>query len=253
MNGKRLMAKLQERFDIAVTRYSTLKRLRETADRIGDPEGIGVEAVRASVFKYHLRRATGVLHLGAHLGEEAEVYRAEGKSVVWVEAIPSIHSRLCRRLADFPGQVALCALLSDRDGEVRSFNISSNADGASSSIYEFGEYATGPKSLWPELELRMTGSLALPTARLDTLLRSNQVDASRYDMWVVDLQGAELLALQGSGDLLDQCRSVQVEVSLGEVYKGGVLWDELERFLSTRGFSPLWRPLWRHDEVLFVR
>ena len=41
-----------------------------------------------------LSNASGVLHLGAHYGQEAAQYAAFGLPVVWVEADPKAHRKL---------------------------------------------------------------------------------------------------------------------------------------------------------------
>lgn len=174
------------------------------------------------------------------------------KPVIWVEALPHIHARLARHLEQFPGQRALCALLGDRDGAQQTLYVSNDADGMSSSMFEFGEYGRGERSLWPRLKRAMVDSVTLPTIRLDTLVENHGIDGKSYDFWVVDLQGAELLALRGCGALLAHCRALYVEVSMVEVYRGGVLWDELRRRLEERGFEPLWQPVREHDNVLFA-
>src|SRR5688572_6364933 len=79
----------------------------------------------------------GVLHLGANTGQEAEMYHQLGFSpVIWVEAIPTVHSALERHIAQFPAQVALCACVSDTDEQWVKFHISSN-QAQSSSFLEF--------------------------------------------------------------------------------------------------------------------
>ncbi len=146
--------------------------------------------VRSALLDQYKRRAKGILHLGAHLGQEARDYAELNKPVVWVEALPHIHARLAKTIEQFPGQRALCALLGDRNGAQRIFHISNNSEGVSSSIFQFGGYGSGDNSLWPELGLAMVDSLTLPMFRLDTLLLGNDIDARQYDFWVVDLQGA---------------------------------------------------------------
>ncbi|HEX6827491.1 MAG TPA: FkbM family methyltransferase [Burkholderiales bacterium] len=213
----------------------------------------GHQKIRAALLEQYRRRSTGILHLGAHLGQEARDYAALSKPVLWVEALPPIHARLAKHLEKFPGQRALCALLGDRNGIQQTFHISNNGDGISSSMFEFGDYASGDQSLWPKLKLAMVDSVTLPTIRLDTLLQDNEIDGRNLDFWVLDLQGAELLALLGCGDLLAHCRALYVEVSTVEVYRGGVLWSELRHWLERRGFDPLWEPGRPHDNVLFIR
>jgi len=209
-------------------------------------------SLRAALLQWFLQRANGVLHLGAHVGSEVKRYAEQKKRVLWVEAAPHTYSMLATELEKYPSQRAFCALLGDRDGVQMTFYISNNAGGASSSIFQFGEYGSGKKSLWPEQKLSMVDRQTLPMIRLDTLLRSNGVDVTQYDLWVLDLQGAELLALKGAGDLLQHCRALLVEVSTIEVYRGGVLWPELRQYLADAGFVPLWGPDRPHDDVLFV-
>ena len=154
--------------------------------------------------------------MGAHLAQEADRYAEQKKPVLWVEAAPRAYSMLAKRLESYPSQRAIFALLGDRDGVQTTFYISNNSVGVSSSIFQFGEYGSGDKSLWPEDKLSMVDSLTLPMTRLDSLLRSNGVDVAQYDLWVLDLQGAELLVLKGAGELLQQCRALLVEVSTVE-------------------------------------
>lgn len=212
-----------------------------------------IPAYREAMCAQYITRARGILHLGAHLGKEAASYAMHNKPVLWVEAIPEVHAQLLEHLSAFPEQRAICALLGDQDGVLTSFNISSNSGGASSSIYEFGPYAAGDKSLWPKLKLKMVDQITLPMVRLDSMFAANTLDAESYDHWVVDLQGAEKLALQGAGNVLKACRSLLIEVSTAEVYQNAVLWPELAAWLDEQGFVPLWQPAKQHDDILFVR
>jgi hypothetical protein len=97
----------------------------------------------------------------------------------------------------------------------------------------------------------MSKTLTLSTTRLDTLFNKNKLSSCDYDFWIVDLQGAELLALQGAGELLKSCIAIYIEISKVEIYKGGVLWSELLKWLASKGFIPLWQPENAHDDVLF--
>jgi FkbM family methyltransferase len=208
---------------------------------------------RQALCAQYMARANGILHLGANLGTEADHYAELNKPVLWIEAIPEIHEQLTKRLASFPEQKSLCALLGDKDDVPMTFHISSNTNRVSSSIYEFGPFGDGDKTLWPELELKMVGQITLPMIRLDTLLQRNAIDPSMFDYWVVDLQGAEKLALEGGSKAITTCDAMLIEVSTAEVYQNGVLWPVLSIWLDEQGFMPLWEPLMEHDDVLFIR
>lgn len=207
---------------------------------------------RETLLDQYYTRAKGILHLGAHLGQESSKYQQFNKPVVWVEAIPAVCSELTKKLSAFPNQHAFCALLDKVDGLQRTFKISNNMGGVSSSMFDFGDFGNGQRALWPDEDLRMVSELTLPTICLDTLLCANSICSAQFDFWIVDLQGAELLALQGAEKSLATCNAILVEVSEVEVYKGGVLWNELQQWLRDKGFFPMWLPEIPHDDVLFV-
>ncbi len=210
-------------------------------------------ALRTARLASALAAARGVLHLGAHLGQEADTYAEAGKPVIWVEAQPEIFARLEERLRDFPNQRALCAVLGDVEGKTVRFNVSNNMEGISSSIFAFGPYSEGKQSLWPKLQLHMVGALDLPMTTLDALFARENIEARAYDHWIVDLQGAELLALQGAREAFPACRSLLIEVSTEDVYEGGVRWPVLLAFLEAQGFTQQWPVERLHDDILFTR
>lgn len=208
---------------------------------------------RQRLISRYLSQSKGIMHLGAHVGQEREKYSQLGKRVLWVEGHPEIFLKLQQNIANFSEQRALCAVLADVDGQQSTFFRSNNSDGVSSSLFAFGEYGDGEQSLWPNLGLQMIEQLSLPTLRLDTLLDGNTIKAEDYTFWVVDLQGAEGLALEGGKSSLIFCEAILIEVSTVSVYRGGVQWSQLQKQLARLGFVPLWEPARPHDDVLFVR
>ena len=81
-----------------------------------------------------------------------------------------------------------------------------------------------------------------------------------YPYWVVDVQGAELDVLKGSGSLLDQCKFLELEVSTNEFYQGQPKFNEIQEWLRLQGFFAIWEPSENlqefenyHDNILFLR
>lgn len=212
-----------------------------------------VQEMRSALTACVLSAATGVLHLGAHWGSIARKYSLLHKNVVWVEAIPDVFNELCRRIQCYPRQIAICALLDEVNDAERTFYISNNNNGVSSSIFDFGEYGSGPKSLWPDLGLRMTSNITLRTSRLDTLLANRNIESCNYDLWELDLQGSELNCLKGATAILQSATAIYAKISQVPIYEGGVLLPELESFLKDAGFVPLWTSELPHDSVLYIR
>jgi hypothetical protein len=56
------------------------------------------------------------------------------------------------------------------------------------------------------------------------------------DFLNIDLQGAELKALKGMGDRLNQFKWAYLEVNWEELYKGCALFTEVEAYLGDFGF-----------------
>lgn len=176
-----------------------------------------------------ISRSNGILHIGAHLGQEADFYSQLRKPVIWIEALPHLYEELKINIAKYPNQKAICALLGEENNESVKFHVANN-EGASSSIYE------------PNLDLlppfKMQSSVDLPMNRLDRLFKSSIM--SQYDHWVVDVQGAELSVISGAGNLIDFCNSIVVEGKEDSYYLGGTKYSQLESRLESLGFMPLW-------------
>ena len=58
----------------------------------------------------------------------------------------------------------------------------------------------------------------------------------RFDVVWMDLQGAELLALKGMGNLVDHIQVLHTEVVYRELYAGQVLFPDLHAWLLKRKF-----------------
>lgn len=186
-----------------------------------------------TLFTKHRIRPPGVLHLGANSGQEAEAYHRNGvRQVIWVEALPEVCAKLRKHLVGYPGQVALLACVSDKDGELVNFNIASN-EAQSSSMLEFGTHSKEHPTV------KFVNKTNLFTIRVDTLLDRVGMAEKIQSGWFlnVDLQGAELLALKGMGSLLSRFDHIYIEVNERELYKGCPLVGEIDEFLHLRGFA----------------
>ena len=185
----------------------------------------------------------GVLHIGAHEGQEAEFYFESGVPVIWIEALPSKFEFLIKKLTEFPNQEAHLALLGDSYLKEVEFNISDN-NAASSSLFKPQSSSTLP--------FKMTHTILLQMKRLDGIFNKDKLQGFKH--WVIDVQGAELKVLQGAGALLDFCNSLVIEAKRDSNYLGGCTWDELVVFLNEKGFTPLWQ-IGENDEdnAFFLR
>lgn len=175
------------------------------------------------IYKTYNFHVTGVIHVGAHLGEEAPIYDQLGiKKVVWVEANPYVLPKLAAALEPYPNPV-LHALITNVVGMKFPFRIT-NYDGMSSSIFEWGTHTQFSPDTIIEREIE------LMSTTLDDLATKH--DLTGCNMLNIDIEGAGLLALEGAKNLLYQIDYLYLEVQTDNVYDGAPLLEEYDEFLG---------------------
>lgn len=189
----------------------------------------------------------GVLHLGASTGQEADTYYNHGvKEVIWVEANGEVFERLQDHVKDIPGTVCIQACVSDRYSETY-FNVSNN-DSQSSSLLDLGHHSV----IHPEVHY--VDKIPVKTFRVDDLLKDFKIDGE----WFLnaDLQGAELMALKGMGDLLNKFKWAYLEVNKKETYVGCPHIDAVDEYLKEFGFERVETGDWVADtwtDALYIK
>ena len=167
---------------------------------------------------------TGVLHIGAHECEEIPFYAAIGispENTIWIEAQASkVEEAIARGIPN-----VFCNAVSDVDGKNVTLNITNNSQ--SSSILELGTHATHYPHIVNVRSVQMTSIC------LDTFMEVHGFDPVLHNFWNLDIQGAELLVLQGGSKSLQFAQAVYVEVNTEYVYKDCGLLGDLEAFLGS--------------------
>lgn len=170
----------------------------------------------------------GIIHVGAHLMEERDGYLSNGVSnIIWIEANPKIYAHLLGR--ELPEQekifnYAIC----DKDNILYDLNVTNN--GMSSSILELEKH----KIHHPNIFVICTEKTL--SRRIDTLFTEHSLNIDLYDLLVIDIQGVELLALKGCGDLLNKIKYIYTEVNSAHLYKDCSLITEIDEYLLSYNF-----------------
>ncbi len=194
----------------------------------------------------------GIIHVGAHRGEEVERYADMGaKTVIWVEPNPELFKEMETFLTKTQCSVTSHAFeyaVSDVDHDNVDFHLYYGPDagfmrgnkGCSSLLKAKGRFES-----WHQ-----------ETITIDTLLTENDFKYSDFQLLNLDVQGAEFLALKGASEVLNHVKYVTTEATWQNPdYVGNVMYDELKSFLESKGFieteiinhGPDW------GDVLFVR
>ena len=174
-----------------------------------------------------------ILHIGAHLGEEAVAYNQNGaEQIIWFEANEALAPALQTHLTQFQmRQQIVGAALWDSDTTL-NFKITNNLQ--SSSFFDLEDHA----KLYPNITVAEEREIR--AHRLDTLLNSSTSPLifSDFEFINIDTQGAELAILKGMGNYLHQAsvKAIYLEVNQRELYKNIPLVEEIDTFLLAHHF-----------------
>ena len=172
----------------------------------------------------------GIIHVGAHRAEELPIYtKFNIQDVLWIEADPTAEKNLLATTAKHPGSKVAIFAATDQNGTI-DLNVTSN-DGHSSSILKLKNH------LIMRPDVIETQVINVPQKRVDDYLHENtSLNNTKYNMLVMDIQGAELVALRGMIETLPQIDAIIAEVNYDELYEGAASIVELDAFLLQHGF-----------------
>jgi FkbM family methyltransferase len=196
----------------------------------------------------------GVVHVGAHDGEEISLYDGLGITrQVWIEPQPEVYAKLLARLDDATragGERGARSRSGARPVGVgafdrRAFNVACGAEPGVARMHLLsGNEGRSNSLLEPRLhlerfpEFKPAGEIEVAVERLDDLMRRHSLAFEAFPLLALDVQGFEMQVLRGAEEYLRRgVRAIVCEVSAVELYSGGSLVGEIDRFLASRGFT----------------
>jgi FkbM family methyltransferase len=205
---------------------------------------IPIEEIKAVLQKNNVH-IVGAFHVGAHECEESNSYIELGvkpSDCVWVDAIRSKVDEAKTK----GGPNVYQAVITDKDDAVVMFNMANNIQ--SSSVLEFGTHSK--EHPW----VRYVGKIKMKTITVDTFFKKNKMDASKYNFWNFDIQGAELMALKGATQSIQYAKAIYLEVNEKELYKGCALITDIDTFLLQYKFKRVLTTMTRHGwgDALYI-
>lgn len=172
----------------------------------------------------------GIIHIGAHLMEERNDYISHNlNNTIWIEANPLVFSKIDYINNQNSNEKCFNYAISDIDNSLVKLNITNN--GQSSSIFELEKHKIHHPHIY------VTETIEVKTKRMDSLISENEINLENYDFINIDIQGAELLALKGFGDLLNNIKYIYTEINTNNLYKDCALVGELDDYLEKYGFK----------------
>lgn len=174
--------------------------------------------------QYSSKPVRGILHIGAHECEEDVSYRLNGVTdIVWIEAIPSLYEKMKNKGHNIHNYV-----VSDSVHDV-TLNIANN--GQSSSILELGTHS------YHYPNIKYVGEYSTTTNTIANIYNDLGLNQQQYNFWNLDIQGAELKALIGAGDILKNVDFIYTEINIEHVYKDCGTVDQVDKYLCQYGFT----------------
>lgn len=167
----------------------------------------------------------GVLHIGAHVGQEFIAYERLGiKNVMFFEPVPSTFQRLKENVGD--KAVLINTALGNTIGTIEMFTETVNS-GQSSSILKPEHHLIQ----YPKIQFTEKQNVAI--TKLDTFIELKD----KFNFINIDVQGYELEVFKGGSEFLRTIDYVMAEVNRAELYLGCAKVEELDAFLGTYGFK----------------
>lgn len=166
-------------------------------------------------------RPKGVIVVGAHWGEEHEVYLKCGiKKIVYIEPCAEQFSKLESKFKHNQDVLLFNVACGNYSGQV-TMNIETANNGQSNSIL------TPAKHLQAHPEIKFNGTEIVDICKLDDL----EFDRSEYDMLMMDCQGYEHEVLKGAIATLKHIKVVYTEVNTDELYEKCAQTSDIKRLL----------------------
>lgn len=174
------------------------------------------------VKKYNLK-INGVIHVGAHFGEECDEYSMLGiKNISLIEPCAAAFNILKQKFGAHHHIKLFNYACTTIAGEAVMYTETANK-GQSNSLLEPAMHTT----FYPEIQFK--GRETVKTIRLDALGLGKQ-----YNMLNIDVQGAEGGVLLGATGILSQIDYVYIEVNKNNanLYKGATGVSQLDLILK---------------------
>ena len=176
---------------------------------------------KQSIAKHDLR-ITGVIHVGAHYGQEYHDYKAAGiKNIVFIEPCWAAYEKLYDLFHDMPG-VKLFNVACGEYEEIRDMVTETANTGMSNSLLN------PIKHLQQYPSIQFTGTEEVSVKPLDVLGFNPEL----YNTLVMDVQGYEDRVLKGATATLPHIDYIYTEVNRDEVYENCARVEQLDEFLT---------------------
>lgn len=183
--------------------------------------------------------------IGACEGESSIRYARlfPNAKIYTFEPLPSNFELVKKNIEEYKANTInpfqLC--LSNTIGETTFYVSSGKPENANDNNWDYGNKSSSmlapAKTKEVHSWLKFENTITVQTSTLKQFCNDNKIKS--IDFIHMDVQGAELMVLQGTQELIQHINMIWLEVEAVELYKNQPLKDDIENFMLTNGFLKL--------------
>tara|TARA_B100000242_G_scaffold281714_1_gene242269 strand:+ start:2279 stop:3022 length:744 start_codon:yes stop_codon:yes gene_type:complete len=170
-----------------------------------------------------IKEINGIIHVGAHRGQEVRKYIEYNKKVVLFEPQKEIFADLIKKVDNLNNINCYNFALGSKN-EISRLNKSKGNDGLSSSI------------LTPKLHLVTQPDISFEDSEEVEIKRFDSLEIETLNFLTLDVQGLELEVLKGFGRELENVNFIFTEINTKYLYKNNALVSEIDEYLNKYNF-----------------
>lgn len=167
----------------------------------------------------------GIIHIGAHYGEEISEYISNGiQDIILFEPLSENFDILSERVKNL-------------NANIEGYQIALGSKKGAVTMYVSDNEKQSSSILKPKVHLTHHPHVKFPLTETVDVHLLDDYDCKNYNFINMDVQGYELEVLKGGSKVLKQVDYVYCEVNRDEVYEGNAYVEELDNFLFHYGMK----------------
>ena len=176
------------------------------------------------VKKYNMN-INGIIHIGAHYGEEIADYISEGiQNIILFEPLSDnfdILHKNCQNL----------------NANIEAYQVALGSEPREATMYVSDNEKQSSSILKPKVHLSHHPDVKFPSKEEVEVHLLDEYDCHNYNFLNMDVQGYELEVLKGGSETLKNIDYVYCEVNRDEVYENNAYIEELDEYLANYNMS----------------
>jgi FkbM family methyltransferase len=187
----------------------------------------------------------GVVHIGAHYGEEIQEYVDNGIQKITVfEPLSKNFEVLAERLQDV-------------NADIRGYQVALGSKKGTATMYLSSNEAQSSSILKPKEHLEHHPDVSFDGTEEVEVSVLDDYDLENANFINMDVQGYELEVLKGGKKTLKNVDYVYCEVNRGEMYENNAMIDDIDEYLGEYGFERVetyWPETWyKWGDALYIK